>query len=177
MGRVTRKEWYRRVNEAWPKPLPQLTEEEAARAARRLYRFVRKTKFAGKVLPTSGNRFTDIRYGDMYVNAERGWDSLVHELSHELINAPHGGEHARLELRMIKEVLKRGWLSGTLKREPKQEAVVDVRRVRAERVAASIARWEKKLARAETALKKLRRKARYYSAALDLTDKEEEPKE
>lgn len=174
MARVTRKEWYRRVNEAWPEAVPALTPDEAARAAKRLYRFIRKQAFKGKVVQTSGNRYNSLIYAwktpyiselHMVVNAERGWKALVHELSHELArDLGHGGEHARLERRMIKQVLARGWLEGKLKREPKPKPTIEDRiELRAQRVDEAIARWERKLARAEKALKKLRRKQRYYA--------------
>ena len=39
MSRITRREWYARVNAAWPTPLPPLTGPEALRAFRRLYRY------------------------------------------------------------------------------------------------------------------------------------------
>lgn len=164
MSRVTRREWYRRVNETWPDIVPALTEEEAARAARRLYRFVKGRKFEGEVIQTSGRRYTWIRRGALYVNAEKGWKDLVHLLSHALgrdLPGPHGGDHARLERRMIKEVLRRRWLDGTLKREPNPEpAKDDIRAEKVRRAEAAVVRWERKLGRAQRALVKLRRKLR-----------------
>lgn len=168
MSRVTRKEWYNRVNALWPADIRErpLTALEAIRAARKLYRFVRgKSISAHSVRLTSGNRSTDIRSGVLFVNPQgakrdphRGWEALVHDLSHRLINVAHGGEHARLEIRMIKEVVKRGWLNGTLRDTPKPAApAVDPRNVKRARTVAAIARWEAKARRAENALLKLRR--------------------
>jgi|SRR5262245_49739930 len=177
MARVTRKEWYRRVNASWPEHVPPLTAEEAERAAKRLYRFVTKSTYTGKVVVTSGRRYSGQRWvrttnslvweRRIVVNPERGWRDLVHELSHawEAHAGTHGhnATHARLEMRMIKEVVRRGWLEGKLKDTPKPApAPVDVRAVKMARTAAAIERWEKKLRRAETALKKLRRRQRAY---------------
>lgn len=168
MSRVTRKEWYNRVNALWPADIRErpLTALEAIRAACKLYRFVTgRTISAKHVRLTSGNRSTDIRSGVLFVNPQgakrdthRGWEALVHDLSHRLINTAHGGEHARLEIRMIKEVVKRGWLDGTLRDAPKAAApAVDPRNVKRARTVAAIARWETKARRAENALRKLRR--------------------
>lgn len=173
MSRVTRKEWYTRVNGAWPEQLPELTPIEAIRAARRLYRFVKGRTFpAHNVRLTSGRRYTWIRRSVMFVNpnghengSRRGWESLVHDLSHCLAqHLNHGGEHARLELRMIKEVIRRGWLDGRLRDKPKvDKPKADPRAVKYARVLASIERWEKKLTRANNALKKLNRQAKRYA--------------
>lgn len=172
MSRVSKREWYRRVNLTWPhhpddSPIatPVLTIQEARRAARKLYRHVRGSAFRGLVLETSGNRYNDIRSGNIYVNPARGWKSLVHELSHSIIFAPHGGEHARLEMRMIKHVIKLGWLSGKLK-DKVAKPVPDKRAQKYARTLAAIQRWSAKERRAANALKKLRRSARAQERAL-----------
>lgn len=159
---VTRREWYSRVNATWPKDLPALTAGEAERAARRLYRFVLRKTYVGRVHVSSGNRYSAVRYGSMTVNPSRGWKDLVHELSHSLRpDLPHSGDHARLEIRMAKEVLRRGWLSGSLKDEPEAPAApADKRRKRLEQLLSGVVRWERKLSRAQNALKKLRSKLR-----------------
>ncbi len=180
---VTRAEWYERVNAAWPEHVPVLTADEAVKAARKLYRFVTRRTWTGEVKLTSGARYSDIRHGVMYVNPtghtgsdarHHGWKALVHDLSHDLFHRiyeydvkGHGGEHARLELRMIKEVVKRGWLDGALSKEtPKPEAPVDARVIKLRRIEERIARWRAKQRRAENALKKLHRQERYYSNQL-----------
>lgn len=174
MTRITRKEWYRRVNALWPAEVPPLTPLEAIRAARKLYRFVTgKTFPAASVRLTSGNRFTDIRRGVMFVSTEprfgrHAWDRLVHELSHTLCHAPHGAEHARLEMRMIREVLRRGWLNGTLKDKPKIEMPApDKKAIKYARTLAAIKRWTTKATRAENALKKLNRSLRAQERAMN----------
>ncbi len=162
--RITRKEWYRRVNETWPDIVPALTFEEGARAARRLFRFVTGRKFEGKVIETSGRRYSGrVEYRFIFVNPERGWKELIHTMSHYLLPIGHGGEHARLERRMIKEVIRRGWLEGRLKSEPKPGPTKDeLRAAKIERAQAALVRWERKLARAQRALAKARRKLRKF---------------
>jgi hypothetical protein len=164
MAKVTIREWYERVEALWVPhmPLPALTAEEAIRAARKLYRFIYGHKFPYSIRVTSGNRYTRMRA----VNPDRGWHGLVHSLSHNFDpnRKPHSGGHARLEIRMIKEVIKRGWLSGSLKQpeKPKPEKR-DERAAKFLRVEAAIERWEAKLRRAQNALKKLERQRKYYA--------------
>jgi hypothetical protein len=172
MAKLSKRKWYARVNAAWPAQLPELTPAEAITAARKLYRFVTGKAFpADRVKLTSGARYTWIRRGIMYVNptghtghgnTRSPWESLVHDLSHAITwGLPHGGQHARLELRMIKEVLKRGWLDGRLKPQPKPaKPKLDPKLLRYQRTLAAIKRWSTKKKRAETALKKLTRSLR-----------------
>lgn len=156
---------YERVNGSWPTQLPELTPQEAVSAARRLYRFGVGRRFEGSVRVTSGNRYTWTRRGVLYVNPEKGWTHLVHDLSHYAHRRknphlkPHEG-HAWLEREMIEHVISRGWLDGKLKREQKPSVNPTVGRYT--RLCERIERWERKLQRAQTALKKLRKsKARY----------------
>jgi len=166
MSRVTRREWYRRVNAAWPATVPPLTAEEAVRAAKKLYRFERGYTWRGPVKVTSGRRSSAIRGGVIIVNPLGGWHELVHLLSHYLSPGKHGADHARCEMRLIKEVIRRGWLDGKLRSEPKPAApapaLADIRAERQKRIEERIARWESKKRRAETALRKLRKSRRYY---------------
>lgn len=165
MSRVTRREWYRRVNAAWPETIPKLTADEAVRAARKLYRFVTRRTFNGEVRVTSGRRYTKV-YGNLIiVNPGRGWHALVHSMSHwlEAYAGTHGhnAKHARLEIRMIKEVVRRGWLNGALRAEPKAATAaptpIDVRARKRAQLEAAVVRWDRKRKRAENALRKLRR--------------------
>jgi hypothetical protein len=164
MSHVTRTEWYERVNATWPRPIPQLTAEEAIRAAKRLYRFGMKRTWRGPVRVTSGNRYTWIRRGEMVVNPSHGWHGLVHLLSHychhrnsTVFDKPHGRKHAQLEIRMIKEAIKRGWLDGKLKSEPKVKAKPPTPNDKLERLRLREKRWITRTKRAATALKKIRR--------------------
>lgn len=181
MSKITIREWYGRVNATWPAgPLPIPTEREAAAAARRLYRYALGKTWTGSVEITSGRRYTWVRRGVLVVNPNRqehqgsGWVSLVHDLSHMFHHRlsserPHGGTHARLEIRLIKQVLKRGWLHGALRAhvvlaEPAPQA--DPRIAKLRNIEAKTKRWTTKLKRAQTALKKLARQERYYRRVL-----------
>lgn len=172
---------YEHVNNAWPsgtnagrdlKP----TEQEAVRAVKLLWR-----KFMGEPLRipvklTTGRRRTWIRNRVMYVNCDErrwdgggGWHEIVHSLSHLVAYRlhrgakNHGTQHHWIEREMVKHVVSSGWLDGKLKRTVTEKPKLDVKAVRAQRVAAKLARWEAKKKRAETALRKLRRQATYYS--------------
>lgn len=169
---TSRREFYRRAEATWPAEVPELTGPEAIRAARKLYRFVHRRAYGRPVWETSGRRYSGYsfrrepgtatgRQGGIAVNPGRGWYALVHELSHAF-GGGHSKDHARLEARMIREVLKRGWLAGALKDKPKPAAaaptpaqVIDAEVARA---AASLKRWQTKAKRAQTAIKKLTRK-------------------
>ncbi len=168
---VTRREWYERVNAAWPKNVPALTFPEARRAARRLARFAKVT-VPTRIVETTGNRYTRLFYGELRINTSRGWHGFVHSLSHLFHRrtmrgfAPHDPTHARLELRLIKEVLRRGWLDGRLKDRPTQVAAVSLvgecerdamhaqrmlkrAETRLKRATTIVRNWRKKLAAAE----------------------------
>jgi hypothetical protein len=167
---------YQSVNGQWPegtnegrdlKPTP----EEAIAAAKRLYRFAFKKPYRGEFKITSGRNYTFPRWGVFNVNPDQrngGWHELVHSMSHFATSRlypnanGHGPQHAFMEREMIKYVVDSGWLDGKLRSKKKPKATVDPRTVRAARVAARIKSWEAKKRRAENALKKLQRSARYY---------------
>lgn len=191
---VTIKDWYKRVNDLWPKDadgrrnLPTLTYDEAERAARKLFRWA-GLKFdyyeqARLDAATWLRRRDDhglVRW-TVSINPHRGWHDLVHMISH-IVNhkaghKPHGREHARLELGMVKQVLKRGWLQGTLRAAPvvKPEPAPAPIPVPSEapapvsRTAIKLSHAEQMLKaamtrhkRATTLLKKWQRRVKYYS--------------
>lgn len=165
---------YQSVNSRWPegtrdgrdlKPTPQ----EAMSAAKRLYRFAMKKPFRGKVVLTSGRRYTWIRNHVLHVNpdyGDGGWHELVHLMSHYCShrlfpNAKgHGPQHAFLEREMIEYVVKSGWLEGRLRRKEKPKA--DPKQTRRALTDAAIKRWQTKAKRAQNALTKLKRRLAYY---------------
>lgn len=180
MSRVTIKEWYQRVNAVYPDPLPAApTAEEAVRAARKLYRFGTGRAWTGRVHVTSGRRFTWVYGSTLNVNPDRrrgdgetGWKALIHDMSHYIHRTmttgfrPHSGEHARLEIRMVKEAIKRGWFGGALTpAEVPATPALDAGTILHRKLAlvdAAIKRWETKAKRARTALRKLARRRAYY---------------
>ena len=173
---ATTKQLYAAIDATWPEgELPIPTDWEVVRAASRLYRWARGTACPHEIKATSGNRRTWIRGGVLYVNPNcrddhgGGWRSFIHDLSHALDLEPegHSKHHARLERRMVAEVIKRGWLDGRLRREEKAPKVDDKRAAELARIEAAMQRWESKRRRAENALKKLAKRQRYYSRAVE----------
>lgn len=169
---VSRAEWYSRVNGAWPESRPPLTAEEAVRAGRKLYRRFRGKPCRLPTVVTSGNRYSGVRFGELRVNPAQGWRDFVHSLSHNFYwldssDKPHAKSHARLELRMIKHVVRSGWLSGALKSKPRAERPPeDPRALRLQRTQAALKRWRSKARRAATAIKKLERRERALAREL-----------
>jgi hypothetical protein len=175
---------YSSVNGAWPDNVPKLTGPEAIIAVRKLYRFIMKRSWQGKIELTSGRRFTWPRRGVMYVNParswtghiQRGWPDVVHLLSHYCHrrlhpgHKPHDGRgtHAWVERQMIEHVVNSGWLDGRLKKPEKPNVDVDVRQVRYQRILKRIDKWTAKACRADHALKKLRAQRNYYERALQI---------
>lgn len=167
-------EKYHQVNGQWPAGIDaiRLTGDEAIAAAKRLYRFAMKRAYKGKWALTSGRRYTWQRSGTFYVNPHRtdalqsDWADLVHLMSHYCHrklhpNAkPHAPNHHFLEKEMVAYVIAKGWLDGRLRKPVKP--VVNVIVKRHENVLQGIARWNTKLKRAQTALRKLNRQKRYY---------------
>lgn len=163
---------YHAVNGQWPDEMPPLTGPEAISAAKRLYRFAMKKPWRGKWALTSGRRYTYPRGGTFYVNPGRtgwgttGWQDLVHMMSHYCHRAsyprakPHGPQHHFLEKEMVAYVIKSGWLDGLLR--PKSSAATERPATKLARIEAAEKRWTSKLRRAETALRKLRRRRVYY---------------
>ena len=164
---------------AWPEVIPDLTGDEAVKAAKRLWRFSLGETFEGPVTITSGNRVTWTyrpRYASqiaLRVNPDKGWRELVHDLSHLFWSRanpgerPHSKAHARFEAKLVREVLRRGWLEGKLKAQEPAEAarsaptLDDKRREKLARLQARLEAWEKKQQRAERAIAKIAKQARY----------------
>jgi len=153
---------YENVNNAWPATTPGvLTRAEAERAARKLVNHFKGPRHAIRVsrawVTTPTSRFRD--------SLNRGWRRMVHDISHDVWSAMapnaknHGTWHAELEAEMVAYVVKKGWLSGTLRPKvsaPRRPGPTD----RLATTLAALKRWESKRKRAETAIKKLRDRAR-----------------
>jgi hypothetical protein len=126
MTMTTIAEWYQRVSDAYGPDLPRvhegkpITEEEARVAGAKLYRFVFGRVSVPPVRIVTGNRYSYRWRGELRVNPTRGWQALVHELSHDFHRSlsrdkPHSRSHARLELKMASEARRRGWFDGALR--------------------------------------------------------------
>jgi hypothetical protein len=118
-------EKYHTVNSQWPKgPLPELENDEAITAARKLIRLLNVLDHPDTFRTTTGNRQTWVRGGVFYVNPSKGWRDLVHSVSHYAHHRLHPNDknhshkHAWIEREMVQHVVKKGWLDGAL-RKPK----------------------------------------------------------
>jgi hypothetical protein len=161
----------------WPQTIPPLTAPEAERAVRRLWRFAMGQTLEMPIKFTSGNRYTWVHNYEVRVNPGRGWRHLIHDLSHLFVSRanynekPHSKFHARFEAKLVKEVIKRGWLEGKLRDAPKPPPppvqLDDKRREKLDRLQQRALAWERKQKRAERALAKIRKQARYYERVLN----------
>lgn len=158
---------YNSVNGKWPEgDLPPLTGPEAIKAARILYRLGLGTAEKRVFRLTSGNRYTYPKRGTWFVNPDKGWKALLHDISHychQRVNPkqpPHGPGHAYIERLLIDACCSRGFLDGVLK-EPEKASVprdVKVLQKRLKTYAGAKAKlktWQTKHKRANTAIKKL----------------------
>jgi len=172
---------YEHVNAEWPcasNYLPALQFKEGVTATKRLYRLMMKRRCKWKFKETSGRRFGGMdRPGVWFINPNRGWWILVHNLSHHLARRlhpgvkPHSTQHAFIERTLIAHVVASGWLAGRLQRPAVVKPPQDRRAVRGARVAARLAAWEAKRRRADRAIRNLRRKVAYYTRIMPGTDR------
>lgn len=124
-------------------------------------------KFRWKIRIGSGNRRTWLASGVFTVNPEQGWHDINHDMSHFIerrkTGAAHSDQHLRLERNGAALICRRFLRDEPyVEKKPEQDLVA----VRAARVDAGIKRWEAKLRRATTALKKLKKQKRYYDTKL-----------
>jgi len=181
---VTIAEYYERANAQWPEGMSRKvpTAEEAEKAIRKLWRWAFGRTMTLPTRITSGNRATWIGHyrghRTFRINPDNvgvrhgGWSALVHDFSHYVFmvknrgKKPHCREHARLEARAIREVLKRGWLDGKLCKKPKlvvptpEPTKLDKARAELVRVDELIEREEKRHARNLKRLRTRRAKAK-----------------
>lgn len=167
---------YHSVHSKWPDVLPALDGDEAVSAAKRIYRKFRGRPWRGRWKVTSGNRYTYAPRGTFFVNPNRtdmapghepGWPDLAHMMSHAIFRElkphlrPHDRRHEYLERDITNYIIEQGWLDGKLKRKPKA-APKPVTEVRYAAVLTKLAKWNTKLKRAQTAIRKLQKQKRYY---------------
>lgn len=169
---------YKASNDVWPKVIPPLSREEAARAYAKLARKFGKAKDA-----TPGLRFRDMathsrvrtcwiatgKHGSPTGSLHKGWRRLVHDFSHRLHRyrypgkRPHGSFHATVEAEVVAYLLSTDWLGGTLATDVAPPPITREAKVAAEvdGLAARLKRWESKRKRAETAIAKIKRRQSY----------------
>lgn len=118
---------------AWPKIIPPMSDAEAKRAARLLWKrfywrrlYEEQGKRVPKPRPLTVEVNRKLKYarqwsGRVEVNPARGWRNLVHSLSHRFHHRlrpkdkPHSDSHRHLEREMIEHVVASGWLDGKLR--------------------------------------------------------------
>ena len=163
-NRIMRKAWDGVPNEqmfnVWPR--------HAASYCRAMYKKATGRKLHYDIRFGSGNRRTWTRNGVLTVNPDQGWHDINHDFTHWIERRTTGEAHSDHHLQLEREgalMIRRRFLTEGPEpkvEKPKRDLVAE----RAARVDAGIDRWEKKLKRAQTALKKLKRKKRYYERAL-----------
>lgn len=158
----------------WPdQQLPPITAEEATRAARRLWRYAMGETWRGPVKLTSGHNHTWMRDGILYVNPN-GWHLMVNDLAWLFFRLANPDQRALppkvriVEERLIREVVKRGWLNNKLKA---REIPADVQFIfdqmkeqnkQRAQLEAGVRRWTTKLNRAQTMLRKYEHKLKKF---------------
>jgi hypothetical protein len=151
---------------------PPLTEREAAAAMRRLTRHVLgvsefgEVKFSTRLTHNTyayGTKYTD--YGERWcisINPRFGWEQMIDTLApylegaytRETTTTLAGIE--RMKVRLTHEVIKRGWIAGTLVPPPKAPPSKEVKiRARIKRIEMLKKQWERKSKRAANAVNKL----------------------
>jgi hypothetical protein len=124
-------------------------------------------KFPHKLRIGSGNRRTWRDSKGFTVNPDQGWHDINHDMSHYIERCKTGGAHTDSHLRLERNgaaLICKRFLRDEPYVEPKKD--VDLVAKRAASVDARIKKWETKLKRATTALKKLKRQKKYYDAKL-----------
>jgi hypothetical protein len=115
----------------------------------------------------SGNRRTWMNDYVFTVNPDQGWHDINHDMGHFIERRGSGGAHTDNQVR-----LEAAGARLICRRFLRDEPYVDPKKgrdhvaIRAVQVDAGIKRWDAKLKRAATALKKLKRKKRYYDKVL-----------
>jgi hypothetical protein len=140
---------------------PAKIAERAAKAA--LLHFLGRKRMPRKLLTTitSGNRYNNVVGRNLIINPSRGWENLVHELSHYTWwrlhpeASPHDPGHAGHELRWTKFVIDKGFpFLADPPAKPKPTRA-QKRAARVERVNELLAAWSRKRKWADTAIHKL----------------------
>lgn len=169
---------YKASNDVWPKVIPPLTREEAARAYAKLAQ-----KFGQPQDATPGLRRYPMntratvrtcwiatgKRGSPTDTLHKGWRRLVHDFSHRLHTyryrgkRAHGSFHSTVEAEIVAYVLAKDWLGGTLAKDAAPIRLTREAKVEAEilSLATRLKRWESKRNRAETAIAKIKRRQSY----------------
>lgn len=157
-GRVMGKAWDgvsgKQMRNVWP--------THAKSYIRAFWKSQTGRKFPYKIRIGSGNRDTWLSSGVFTVNPDQGWHDINHDMSHfvhrRMTGKAHAGGHMSRERDGAALIRKRFLEEGPPPVKPKENLIEK----RAASVDRRIVGWEKKLKRAKTALKKLKKQKRYY---------------
>ena len=171
--RPTPDDYNRVVNSIWEKvPGKQIVNVHpnlAVNYVRAFWKAETGRKFRWKIRIGTGNRRTWLRSGVFTVNPKQGWRYLNHDMSHfierRVTGEAHTDSHLRRERNGAQLIVRRFLRDEPYEPKPKKER--DLPAERAARVENRIKKWEAKAKRAQTALKKLRQKKRYYDRVLE----------
>lgn len=156
---------YKLVEAYLPETLPPITRQEAERAAKRLFRAFGGVNLGGPNMV----RPARLRYAvrRVWISPKptsghfKGWGRLIHDVSHDIHRARHpnarahdNGHHV-IERELAIYVAARDWLSGGLKPAPGVKPSLGDKLAH---IDALLKRWGAKLRRAETAMRKLKRR-------------------
>jgi hypothetical protein len=158
---------YDPVAAALPEVLPAITMDQALRAYRRLVRAFGGVRHGpvGMERPVrayreSGRRCWASTKPTNRANHDNGWGRLIHDASHYVFQRrhpnfrPHDSGHATLEREMSQYVVSHCMLD-KYRPAPKKRLTHDAKIAKCRD---SIKRWESKAKRAQTALRKLKRR-------------------
>jgi len=162
---------YDDVNNAWGgQPLPPITAERSRQVFGKLVR-----RFGGRKMrmPSWSRRLNRSWAAPKGTSTDRprlnGMPRMVHDASHWVYGRlhptfkTHSAAHAALEKQMIECVLAEGWYLPKVAPTPTADEKIAAELAKAE---ASIKRWTTKAKRADTALRKLRRREKNLRARL-----------
>ena len=168
----TPEDFNRVVNSIW-KDVPReqifnVHPNLAANFVRAIWKQQTGRKFRWKIRFGTGNRHTWLRSGVFTINPNEGWYEINHSMAHFIERRTSGGCHTDKQLRCERDgaqlIVRRFLRTEPYVPKPKKER--DLPAERAARVEKRIKKWEAKAKRAQTALKKLRTKKRYYDRVL-----------
>lgn len=170
---ATANDYNRIMHKAWQGvPVEQVFnvwENHAASYCRAMWKKATGRKLTAKIRFGTGNRYTWIRNGVLTINPSAGWKEINHDFTHCIERRTTGDAHSDTHLELERqgaELIKRKFLTEGPQPEKPKPTTRELQEKRAAQVEAGIERWEKKLRRANNALKKLRKKKRYYDKAL-----------
>jgi hypothetical protein len=167
--------WDQNINTLWGGRRPVLSPADSLAAARKLWRHATGKGWKGEWKLTSGRRVTRPIRGTFYVNPNEpddpGIRGIIHSISHVAHyrlhpkDAPHSIRQMRLEARLTKFAIKRGWHEPKLVEPvapPPAPAKPDVVAQRYRRMVARRDKWAAELERAKRLLAKAEKEVRAY---------------